>query len=78
MISKSATETQRHGEQRDRRTFRATLRAILEFPLSHFPLFLPGVHPIAAFFILRRLKHLGYSNCTVKTTAKGLVVHAQR
>ncbi|GFE60292.1 hypothetical protein [Geobacter sp. AOG2] len=78
MIPKSATEPQDHGERRDRRSFRATLRAIRAFPLSHFPLFLPGVHPIAAFFILRRLKHLGYSNCKVATTSKGLVVHAQK
>ncbi|QEM69159.1 hypothetical protein FO488_13985 [Geobacter sp. FeAm09] len=78
MIPKATAETQKPGERRDRRTFRATLGAILDFPLSHFPLFLPGVHPIAAFFILRRLKRRGYSNCTVHTTAKGLVVHAQR
>jgi hypothetical protein len=41
-------------------------------------LMLPQVHPIAAFFILRRLKRLGFSNCKVVTTHKGLVVHAQR
>jgi len=74
----SAPETRRHGERRERRTFQATVRAILHVPLSHFPLILPEVHPIAAWFILRRLKHRGYSNCKVQTTAKGLVVHAQR
>lgn len=47
-------------------------------PGSHFPLILPGVHPIASFFILRKLKHLGYSNCNVTASDKGLVVHAHR
>ncbi|HEX9079938.1 MAG TPA: hypothetical protein VF795_10140 [Desulfuromonadaceae bacterium] len=75
---KSATEPQRHrGEQR-RRSLKATWQAIRSIPTDHFPLILPGVHPIAAFFILRRLKRLGYSNCKVQTTAAGLVVHAQR
>lgn len=53
-----------------------TWRAIRSTPTDHFPQILPDVHPIAAFFILRRLKHLGYSNCKVETTAKGLVVYA--
>ena len=75
---RSATETQRHGEKQKKRSLRATWHAIYSFPTDHFPLILPEVHPIAAFFILRRLKHLGYSNCKVQTTAKGLVVHAQR
>ncbi len=74
---RTATEPQRHGEKQKRRSLRATWRTIYSFPTGHFPLFLPGVHPIAAFFILRRLKRLGYSNCRVHTTAKGLVVHAQ-
>jgi len=78
MILKSATETQRHGELRKKRSLRATWLAIRWTPTDHFPLILPDVHPIAAFFILRRLKRLGYSNCKVQTTAKGLVVHAQR
>jgi len=75
---KSVTEAQKHGEKQKRRSLRATWRAIRSLPLDHFPLILPEVHPIAAFFILWRLKHLGYSNCKVQTTAKGLVVHAQR
>ena len=57
---------------------RATWRAIRKLPLENFPLMLPHVHPIAAFFILRRLKRLGFSGCKVVTTPKGLVVHAQR
>lgn len=57
---------------------RATWHAIGKLPLGNFPLMLPHVHPIAAFFILRRLKRLGFSGCKVVTTPKGLVVHAQR
>jgi len=56
----------------------ATWRAMTALPVDHFPLILPGVHPIAAFFILRRLKRLGYSDCRVDRTPKGLVVYAQR
>lgn len=58
--------------------WRATWRAIHALPTDHFPLILSGVHRVAAFFILRRLKRLGYSNCRVDSTAKGLVVYAQR
>ena len=43
-----------------------------------FPLILAEVHPIASFFILRRLKRLGFSDCRVSTSDKGLVVHAHR
>jgi len=60
------------------RSLAATWRAMTALPVDHFPLMLRGVHPIAAFFILRRLKRLGYSNCRVESTAKGVVVYAQR
>jgi hypothetical protein len=56
----------------------ATWRALQTLPLKHFPLILPGVHPLASFFILRRLKGLGFSNCRVVTSDKGLIVHAHR
>lgn len=56
----------------------ATWQAITNLPTEHFPLLLPGVHRVAAFFILKRLKRLGYSNCKVDSTGKGLVVYAQR
>lgn len=59
-------------------SLRATWRALCTFPVTHFPLILPGVHPLASFFILRRLKGLGFSNCRVVTSEKGLVVHAHR
>jgi hypothetical protein len=59
-------------------SFQATWRAICAIPTDHFPLILPGVHPLASFFILRRLKRLGYSDCRVVSSDKGLVVHAHR
>ena len=59
-------------------TVSATWRAICALPTDHFPLILAGVHPIASFFILRRLKHLGFSDCRVVSSEKGLVVHAHR
>lgn len=57
---------------------KATWRAMTDLPMDHFPLILPDVHKVAAFFILRRLKRLGYSLCRVDSNAKGLVVYAQR
>jgi hypothetical protein len=56
----------------------ATWRAITSMQTDHFPLILANVHPIASFFILVRLKRLGFSNCRVTTSEKGLVVHAHR
>jgi hypothetical protein len=61
-----------------KKSFSATWRAMTDLPTDHFPLILPDVHKVAAFFILRRLKRLGYSNCRVDSSAKGLVVYAQR
>ena len=58
--------------------WRATWQAMTNLPTDHFPLLLPGVHRVAAFFILRRLKRLGFSNCRVDSNRKGLVVYAQR
>lgn len=57
---------------------KATWRAITALPTEHFPLILPDVHPLAAFFILKRLKRLGYSNCRVTNSGKGIVVYAHR
>lgn len=56
----------------------ATWRAIRALPTDHFPLILPGVHPVASFFILRRLKRLGFSDCRVVSSGQGLVVHAHK
>lgn len=58
--------------------WKSTWQAITALSTDHFPLLLPGVHRVAAFFILRRLKRLGFSNCRVDSTPKGLVVYAQR
>jgi hypothetical protein len=78
MTVKSATATRGHGGRPGVYSLRATWQAIRNLPCDAFPLILPKVHPLAAFFILRRLKRLGYSNCTVQTTGTGLVVHALR
>jgi hypothetical protein len=59
-------------------SLRATWCAICAVQTDHFPLILPGVHPLASFFILWRLKGLGFSNCRVVTSEKGLAVHAHR
>lgn len=56
----------------------ATWKAIIDPPVEGFPRLIPDAHPIAAFFILRRLKHLGFSNCRVTSTGTGLLVHAER
>ena len=53
-------------------------QAISALPTNQFPLSLPGAHRLAAFFILRRLKRLGYSNCRVDSSRDGLMVYAQR
>ena len=39
---------------------------------------LPGVHAIAAPFILGRLKRKGYSHCRVVSQNGGLMVYADR
>ena len=57
---------------------KATWRAVTALQTDHFPLILPDVLPLASFFILMRLKRLGYSNCRVTTSERGLVVHAHR
>jgi hypothetical protein len=57
---------------------KATWRAMTSMQTDHFPLILADVHPIASFFILARLKRLGFSNCRVTTSKNGLVVHAHR
>ncbi|MGB4599009.1 MAG: hypothetical protein WBI04_03440 [Trichlorobacter sp.] len=69
-----------HGRKKTvgKAPFRANWQAITALPTDHFPLILPGVHKIAAFFILRQLKRQGFSNCRVDSTSKGLVVYAQR
>lgn len=67
-----------HKKKRATWSISATWRAVHSLPGDHFPLILPGVHPIASFFILRKLKRMGYSSCNVTVSDKGLVVHAHR
>ena len=75
---KSRPETLKHRDKRRTANLKATLDTLLGMSYTHFPLILPGVHPLASFFILRRLKGLGFSNCRVVTSENGLVVHAHR
>jgi len=74
----TTSHDRRAGRKPEECSLTATWRAVCFLPTSHFPLILPGVYPLASFFILRRLKRLGYSNCTVTASDKGLVVHAHR
>jgi hypothetical protein len=77
-MSEKSGAAGKQAEQRQRYLWTATWRAIRAIPIDRFPLTLPAVHPVAAFFILRYLKHRGFSNCVVTTSPTGLVVHAQR
>jgi len=43
-----------------------------------YSVFLPGVYPLAAPFILFRLKRRGYSACRVTVINRGLMVSASR
>jgi len=74
----SSTEPRKQGGRQAKHTLRATWLAIRSLPTRNFPLLLPHAHPIAAFFILRRLKREGFSECRVETTRNGLVVYARR
>jgi len=74
----NAKAQQRKNTDRGKISWYATWQAITSLSTDHFPLILPGVHRIAVFFILRRLKRLGFSACRVDISANGLVVYAQR
>lgn len=63
---------------RSKYDFRATLRALRGMSYHHFPLIMPGVHPLVAPLIMFRLKRRGFSNCRVEATGAGLVVYADR
>lgn len=56
----------------------ATLRALRGMSYHHFPLIMPGVHPLVAPLIMFRLKRRGFSNCRVESTGVGLIVYADR
>jgi hypothetical protein len=59
-------------------SLKATLFALLGISYTHFPLILPGVHPLLAVLILFRLKQRGFSNCRVDVANNGLIVYADR
>ncbi len=69
---------QKHREKPGLTTFKATVRALRGMSYSHFPLILPGVHPLVAPLIMFRLKRRGFSNCRVEVSRSGLVVYADR
>jgi hypothetical protein len=55
----------------------ATWKAFRGITFNHFPLILPGVHPLLAPLIMFRLKRRGFSNCRVEVSRNGLIVHAE-
>jgi len=68
----------RAGKKRGKRSLAATWKALRGITFSHFPMILPGVHPLLAPLIMFRLKRRGYSNCRIEVSANGLIVHADR
>ena len=75
---KSNTETQKRREKLHSMSFKATLKALTGISYTHFPLILPGVHPLVAPLIMFRLKRRGFSNCRVEVSGAGLMVYADR
>jgi hypothetical protein len=75
----SAVRVFQKGRKSGRRVeLKATLTALLGMSYAHFPLMLPGVHPLVAPLIMFRLKRRGFSNCRVEVSGSGLVVYADR
>jgi hypothetical protein len=74
----STTDTRRQIEKPKTVRLKATADAIMGMSYSHFPLILPGVHPLVAPLIMFRLKRRGFSNCRVEVSGSGLVVYADR
>jgi hypothetical protein len=75
---KGNSKTGSRKEKRYTASLKATLNAILGMSYAHFPLMLPGVHPLVAPLIMFRLKRRGFSNCRVDVSGSGLVVYAVR
>jgi len=75
---KGAASTQENGGNSSSLNLKATVQALLGMSYVHFPLILPGVHPLVAPLIMFRLKRRGYSNCRVEVSGSGLVVFADR
>ena len=74
----SAGERNKRSKKARKVDFKATFRAVLGMSYTHFPLILPGVHPLVAPLIMFRLKRRGFSNCKVEVSGAGLVVYADR
>ncbi|HXE97466.1 MAG TPA: hypothetical protein VN642_13740 [Dongiaceae bacterium] len=75
---KSNAGTREPGRITYSTSLKATLNALLGMSYTHFPLILPGVHPLVAPLIMFRLKRRGFSNCRVEVSGSGLVVYADR
>jgi hypothetical protein len=71
-------DTRERGTKRKKTSFRATWKALRGITFNHFPLILPGVHPLLAPLIMFRLKRRGFSNCKVEVSRNGLIIHADR
>lgn len=74
----STTDTRGQREKPKTARLKATVNALMGMSYSHFPLILPGVHPLVAPLIMFRLKRRGFSNCRVEVSGSGLVVYAER
>lgn len=74
----STTETRKQGGKPHSLNLMATVNSLLGMTYTHFPLILPGVHPLVAPLIMFRLKRRGFSNCRVEVSRSGLVVYADR
>ena len=74
----SGTEARKRREKPPSAEFRATVNALMGMSYTHFPLILPGVHPLVAPLVMFRLKRRGFSNCRVEVSKSGLVVYADR
>lgn len=75
---KTGGTSQKRENKGRKANFRATLGAVMGMSYAHFPLILPGVHPLVAPLIMFRLKRRGFSNCRVEVSGSGLVVYADR
>ncbi|WP_041532125.1 hypothetical protein [Pelobacter propionicus] len=68
----------RRGKEHRTASVRATWEAFRGIRFHHFPLLLPGVHPLLAPLIMFRLKRRGFSCCSVVASRIGLTVYAER
>lgn len=66
------------GKRRQTTSLRATWEAFRYDRFDHFPLLLPGAHPLLAPLIMFRLKRRGFSDCRVVASTRGLIVYAER